>query len=88
MGDFYTDKERKEEWIFDCDHFTFQTCRDLSCGVTVTPKASIMTYPRQELINMLTQETSRFTFYWLFYHKNKLNGFSGLDTVKWNCKLL
>ncbi|RHH14412.1 hypothetical protein DW228_06320 [Bacteroides fragilis] len=87
MSEFYTDEERKEEWTFECDHFIFKTCRDLSCGVNIILKQTDTTYPVQELINILAQETSRFTFYWAFYHRSKLNDFNGLDTVNWNCKL-
>lgn len=83
---YYTEEERKEEWIFECDHFTFKTCKDLSRGVTVTPRNVNTAILGQELMNMLAQEISRFTFYWLLYHKDKLNGFSGLDTIKWKCQ--
>lgn len=87
MSKFYTEEECKQEWVFDCEHFRFVTCRDLSKGVTVMPLVSKVQYLDEELMNKLSNEISRFTFYWTFYHKGKLNGFSGLETVKWNCKL-
>lgn len=84
MSNYYTEEERKKEWTFECDNFTFKTCRDLSCGITVTPRNPNLNYPIRELMNMLAQEISQFTFYWSFYHRGNLNGFSGLDTIIWN----
>lgn len=80
MTAYYTEKEREKAFVFDGEHFTFKTCNDLSHGIEVTPNAPIN---KEEQYNLLAIDISLFTLYWNENHRERLNGFSGLDTVKW-----
>lgn len=83
MAAYYTEKEREKVFVFEGDHFTFKTRYDLSHGIEVIPNSRLN---KEEQSSLLAIDISLFILYWNENHRERLNGFSGLDTVKWNIK--
>lgn len=76
---FYTEEERKNKINIIRNGFYFQTCYDLSEGITVYSNNKF----NQE---QYSQALSIFFGFWFREHFPKLNGFPGLDTVKYKFK--
>ena len=73
-----TAEDRKEKLQHGCEHFTFETCLDLSEPIKVIPygnetKVSLQNYSR---------DIARFFCWWTHFVQKDLNGFSGFSNVK------
>lgn len=73
-----SDKDRKEPLSHGCDHFTFESCIDLSKGVKVIPYGSRDKFT----VAQYTQDVATFFVWWTNMVLKDLNGFSGLCHVK------
>jgi len=78
---YLTEEERKESFVHHCGYHIFSSCVDLSQGVKVTPIRYFYNYPISK--EQLAKDTAIFIAYWMNLFYPKLNGFSGLDTIKW-----
>jgi hypothetical protein len=81
---YYSEKERKANrvWTSSNSHFYFYHSVDLSDGVRIRPLISDYTE------NELCQATAEFICIWTINEYPKLNGFPGIDTVKFEVKNL
>lgn len=75
---FLSDEDRKEKLVHGCNHFTFETCLDLSEPIKVTPFGS---YKKQS-INNYSSDVASFIAWWTYFVKKDLNGFSGFSNIK------
>lgn len=79
---YLTDEERKEDCTYttndNCFKFSFK--RDLSGGVKVRAIYLEEELPR----NKVAQAVAEFMLYWMLNTYEKLNGFAGIDCVKWD----
>lgn len=81
---YFTTEERKAKIAYHGDYFTFKSCADLSMGVTITMDDYYSNKDFMLYVPKLISDTARFTTHWMVNFKPKLNGFSGMDTVKFN----
>lgn len=72
-----TDSDKKKPLFHSGQHFTFESCIDLSIGVKVTPFGNSNKYP----VNYYSQDLSAFMCWWEYFVKKDLNGFSGFSHV-------
>jgi len=82
MAAYITTEERKKKLTHMCNYFNFESCIDLSQGVKVTPilrGKDMVEIP----FNVIAQDIACFTAWWTMNILPTLNGFSGLDTIKW-----
>lgn len=78
---YLSDKERKEPIKRICRYYEFTSCADLSQGVKIRPLTENPEY--KTATYLIAQDVASFTAWWInAVHKN-LNGFSGMDTIKW-----
>lgn len=82
---YLTQEEIKEHISHHGEYFKFSSCVDLSQGVLVQPLyhdlKDIMVKPER-----LIMDTALFTSWWINNFHKRLNGFSGLDTIKYTLK--
>jgi len=76
---YLTDVERKQRVIDDFNGFTFEYTRDLSGEVLIHPPTE---YTNEMLCVAVTQLIGMF----MLTTHNKLNGFSGFDSIKFKIK--
>lgn len=82
--DYFTPEQRKGKIAYQGDYFTFQSCADLSKGVTVIANWD---YEHSDLvmyIPKLIADTANFTTHWMIHFHPKLKSFSGMDSVDFN----
>lgn len=81
---YLTEAERKEKIIHNCEYYQFESCVDLSEGV----KIKQLYYRDDDLIKTnpekLAADVAQFTIWWTYSFHKKLNGFSGIDTIRFN----
>ena len=74
---YCTDEQRKQSLDHRCNHLDFKSCIDLSVGVKITcfysDKVSLTNY---------TKDIASFMTWWTLNVLPMLNGFSGVDTIK------
>jgi hypothetical protein len=79
---YLTEAERKEKIIHNCEYYQFESCVDLSQGV----KIKQIYYRDEDLTKThpekLAVDVAQFTIWWTYSFHKKLNGFSGIDTIK------
>jgi len=75
---FLSDEDRKQKFVRGCEHVTFETCLDLSCGVTVIPYG----ITKKLSVDQYSQDLASFIAYWTLMVNKDLNGFSGMSHVK------
>lgn len=73
---YLTNEQRKEKYVEIVNHFTFESCIDLSVPVKVH-------HFKPGMEAQLAQEVGCFIGRWLRIVHPQLNGFPGLDTVKY-----
>ena len=73
---YLTNEQRKQKYVYVVNRFTFETNCDLSDTVKVH-------HFRQGLEEHLAQELGCFIGSWMLNIYPQLNGFPGLDTVKY-----
>lgn len=78
---YLTQEERKQPISHMCNYFTFKSCADLSQGVKITAITGNPKY--KENPNLIAQDVACFTCWWVLTFRENLNGFAGLDTIKW-----
>jgi len=76
---FLTKEERKNPIEHGCSHATFKAVADLSSGVTIKPYGDGKNYTAQQM----ACDVAQFTMWWGRELHKRLNGFSGIDTIKW-----
>jgi len=76
---YYTDEQRKERLYREYDYFRFETRNDLSGGIKVTQVSNC----GDQFAEKLAADTAIFISYFMLFHYPHLNGFSGMDTVRW-----
>lgn len=74
---YMTEEERKQPFSYFTEGFQFETCVDFSLPVKVTPLGE---YNKEMLCKAIASVTAHFM---LWVHP-RLNGFSGVDTIRWN----
>lgn len=75
-----TDLEKKEKFFYMGEYFAFYTCNDLSEGIRVE-QLGLRTVDNKQ---MLSRDVSAFTAQWYRSCFDRLNGFPGFQTIKWN----
>lgn len=79
---YLTEDQRKEKIIHNCNYFQFESCADLSIGVTIR----CLHYGLNEILKkkpeILASDSVQFAMWWSRNFHTKLNGFSGIDTIK------
>lgn len=84
---YLTQEERKEKISHVCDYFQFESCADLSKGVTMTLIYPGFTKGAGEFVKLhpalFVRDMSKFLGWWLLTFHKRLNGFSGLDTINY-----
>ncbi len=75
---YLTATERKEPISHICGLHVFRSCVDLSEGVRVEKLPHVHKTTHATLI----ADTAQFTMWWTINFFKKLNGFSGIDTIK------
>jgi len=73
-----TDEDRKARLQHGCEHFTFETCLDLSKPIKVIPYGTRQEFSVQEY----SRDVSSFMVWWTNNVMKDLNGFSGFHNVK------
>lgn len=76
---FLTDEQRKEPLERYINGFTFKTKVDFSGGVEVESNTYV-----KATVNRYSQALASFICFWTREYMPLLNGFSGLDTIKFN----
>jgi len=77
----YNTKEEKLQPIEHvCEWFRFKSTVDLRNGVEITP---IVHYSEGIEVDRLMADVATFTAWWMLWIYPEINGFSGIDTVKW-----
>ena len=79
---YFTEEERKEHLIHNCEFFQFESCVDLSKGVTIRAIHYELDYILKNKPEALASDSVRFGIWWNNNFHKKLNGFSGIDCVK------
>ena len=85
MG-FMTDEKRKEAYNWSGSYFRFQTCYDLSRGITVVPLYANFKGDIKDM-ELYSKDLAIFMFYHTYEIRPKLNGFSGYDTISFNFQM-
>jgi hypothetical protein len=84
---YYTDEERKRAWTYHATFYTFITKYDLSGGVIVKQDISDPRNTIDAVIKskpeFLVRDVAEFIANFMLWHHPHLNGFSGMDTIKW-----
>lgn len=80
---YLTEEERKKPFSHVCDYFIFESCVDLSIGIKATP---IVPDKSNEMVNpdIIARDVATLTTWWIMNILPTLNGFSGIDTIKWD----
>ena len=81
---YLSDLERSEVLVREYDYFRFKCVADLSSGIEIKlldNKYDLANFTKR-YPEKLAAETARFTMWWTINFHRKLNGFSGIDTVK------
>ena len=78
---YLTDEERKKPLKWQEDYYTFVTKVDLSGGIDVYPNFPKIGKERAK--EVLAQDISCFIAQFVLFTHPRLNGFSGMDTLKW-----
>lgn len=78
---YLTDKERKKPIVHLCDWYEFTSCVDLSQGVKIRPIIDKPEYRAN--LSLIARDVASFTTWWIINFHGDLNGFSGVDTIKW-----
>lgn len=80
---YLTEEERKQKISHQCDRFNFVSVVDLSGGVKVYHPfgASDKVFTRA-YSEMLARDTASFIAWWMITFHEKLNGFQGFGSVK------
>ena len=73
-----TDEQRKAPLQHGCDHFTFETCLDLSEPVKIIPFGD----PEEVSLEIYSRDVAMFICWWTHFVLKDLNGFSGFSNVK------
>lgn len=73
-----TKEDRKHRLEHGCDHFTFETCLDLSEPVKVIPYGNASSYSLEDY----SRDIASFICWWTHFVQKDLNGFSGFSHVK------
>ncbi len=73
-----TSEDRKEPLVHGCEHFTFETCLDLSKPIKIIPYGNRTEFT----LNEYSQDVSSFICWWSHFVKDHLNGFSGFSNIK------
>ncbi len=86
MNNFFNSEERKSPFIFYENFFKFSTNTDLSDIIKVEPidKQNDLNYNDPNTMQKYSLDLSLFMFEFYTTNYNKLNGFSGLDTINFN----
>jgi hypothetical protein len=74
---YLTQEERKYPIGHGCTHATIEAVADLSGGVTIKPYCG--NYTKEQM----ACDVAQFTAWWCREIHKRLNGFSGLDCIKW-----
>lgn len=79
---FISEEERKKPLKHMCAYFVFESCVDLSSGVKATP---IVLNKSDEKVGLdiVARDVASFSAWWTMNILPTLNGFSGVDTIKW-----
>lgn len=80
---YMSSQKRKEEFNWQCDHFRFETCYDLSKGVNVKPLYKNFKGDSKDM-ELFASDMACFMAYYMQNIYEELNGFSGFDTIKWS----
>lgn len=70
---YLTDEERKKPLQHGCEHFTFESCLDLSEPVRVIPYGNTKEFP----VELYSRDVASFMCWWTNNVHKDLNGFSG-----------
>lgn len=84
---YVSNEKRKEPFIWCGDYFKFETRYDLSGGINVSILDYISVERAKEYAKnkeVLAEDIACFIGNFMTFHYHTLNGFSGLDTLKWN----
>lgn len=79
---YLTKEQRKEKLVHSCDGFTFTSCVDLSIPIKVTAYTDSSTERAGRYPGLFAVAVANFTGWWIFAFHGKLNGFPGLDTLR------
>ena len=82
--EYLTEKERKEKISHRGNYYSFESCVDLSTGVAISANSANMTDFKPVA---LVSDTMQFTAWWMLTYHKRLNGFAGLDTIKFVFKI-
>ena len=83
---YLTETERKQPIRHMCQWYEFSSCADLSEGVKIKPIVDNPDFRGEKAINLIARDVAQFTAWWMISFHGKLNGFSGIDTIKWEMK--
>lgn len=73
-----SDEERKKKIDHYSNGYLFESCIDLSIGVTVTKKDW-----QDDSKENLAAAVAEFITFWRINYRDRLNGFAGVDSIKW-----
>jgi hypothetical protein len=76
-----TNEERKQPLVWVEEFHKFVTKADLSEGVDVYPRFLIENKEKEK--EVLAQDIACFIAQFMLFTHPRLNGFSGMDTIKW-----
>lgn len=79
---YLTEEQRKEFLIRNFEFFQFESCVDLSKGVTIRSIHYDLDYILKNKPEALARDSARFGLWWSNNFLSKLNGFQGMDCVK------
>jgi len=76
---FLTSEERKMPIAHGCSNAMLESVADLSSGVKIIPYGSSENYTPQDM----ACDVAQFTMWWSRKLHKRMNGFSGIDCIKW-----
>jgi hypothetical protein len=85
--EYLTHEQRKAKYEFQGDYFKFNSVRDLSEQVIITPlpiTTDTIKYATGSAKGLLTKDVALFIGMWMIETYPLLNGFSGLDTISFD----